>query len=91
MKIFLIPALLFTALISAQKKDSLKIIPMAKVNPLQHKPMDSSIAKIYKMPVAKPKNPKLYPGLKAVTKTDSVLFKIPNLLKPNPPKKLAAK
>jgi len=45
---------------------------------------------LYKMSVAKPKNPELYASLKA-PKRDTTLYKIPNLLEVAKPPKLAAK
>lgn len=51
---------------------------------------DSSIAKLYKMPVAKPKTPEVYSSLK-VPKKDTKLYKIPNLLDVAKPPKLSVK
>ncbi|WP_435523374.1 hypothetical protein [Chryseobacterium indoltheticum] len=51
---------------------------------------DSSIAKLYKMPVAKPKNPEIYSSLKAPKKAP-ILHKIPNLLDVAKPPKLSVK
>jgi hypothetical protein len=52
--------------------------------------IDSTIAKLYRMPVAKPKNPELYLSLKA-PKIDTALYKTPNLLNVAKRPKLAAK
>lgn len=49
-----------------------------------------SIAKLYKMPVAKPKNPEIYSSLKA-PKKDTTLHKMPNLLDVAKPPKLSVK
>jgi len=51
---------------------------------------DSAIAKLYKMPVAKPKDSLIYSSLKAPEKNNSQ-FKIPNVLKPLKNKKLSRK
>lgn len=76
------------------KIDSIKFPKMEKpfiVKPtLEITKFDSSIAKLYKMPVAKPKNPEIYSSLKAPRK-DTKLHKMPNLLDIARPPKLSAK
>lgn len=100
MKIYIIGFVLLSLALSAQaslrkplKVDSAKF-PKIEKSLLVTSPnvtkLDSSIAKLYKMPVAKPKNPELYASLKA-PKRDNTLYKIPNLLEVAEPPKLAAK
>lgn len=75
------------------KIDSIKFPKIEKsfiVTPLDASKFDSSIAKLYKMPVAKPKNPEIYSSLKA-PKKDTTLHKMPNLLDVAKPPKLSVK
>lgn len=102
MKLLLIITILSSIPFSAQvssriplKIDSIKFPKIEKpfiVTPLSEiTKFDScSIAKLYKMPVAKPKNPTLYSSLKAPQK-DTTLYKIPNILDVAKPAKLAVK
>ena len=100
MKIILAVALLSSISFSAQvsprkplKIDSTKFPKIEKsaiVLPLDVPKFDTSIAKLYKMPIAKPKYPELYSSLKA-PKKDSTLHKMPNLLDVAKPPKLSAK
>jgi len=75
------------------KIDSIKFPKIEKpfiVTPLDVSKFDSSIAKLYKIPVAKPKNPEIYSSLKA-PKKDTTLYKMPNLLDVAKPPKLSVK
>lgn len=100
MKIYSGAFILFSVALSAQtsvrkplKLDSTKFPKIEKQAIVLSSDMtkfDSSIAKLYKMPVAKPKNPELYSSLKA-PKKDTTLHKIPNLLNVAKPAKLASK
>lgn len=101
MKLLLIITILSSIPFSAQvssriplKIDSIKFPKIEKpfiVTPLSEiTKFDSSIAKLYKIPVAKPKNPTLYSSLKAPQK-DTTLYKIPNILDVAKPAKLAVK
>ncbi|UFH32589.1 hypothetical protein LNP04_02435 [Chryseobacterium sp. C-71] len=81
-----------TSLIEPLKRDSLDlhnfnspIIPETEPTSI-----DSSLVKLYKMPVAKPDNPKIYSSLKATVKSNTQ-FKIFNPLDSLKAKKLAAK
>ncbi|MBO6183504.1 MAG: hypothetical protein J6O88_02270 [Chryseobacterium sp.] len=99
-KLLLIPilsSLSFSAQVSTRvplKIDSIKFPKIEKpfiATPLSEiTKFDSSIAKLYRIPVAKPKNPVLYSSLKALKK-DSTLHKMPNLLDVAKPPKLSAK
>ncbi|MFL9832709.1 hypothetical protein [Chryseobacterium terrae] len=97
--LFIIPILSsisFSAQITPRKPlkvDSIKFPKFEKsiiVKPADSSKFDISIAKLYKMPVAKPKNPELYSSLKA-PKKDTTLHKIPNLMDVARPPKLSAK
>ncbi len=100
MKLLLIITILSSIPFSAQvssriplKIDSIKFPKIEKllnITPPVITKFDSSIAKLYKMPVAKPKNPTLYSSLKAPQK-DTTLYKIPNILDVAKPAKLAVK
>lgn len=100
MKIYNGAFILFSVVLSAQttvrkplKLDSTKFPKIEKqtlVLQSDNTKFDSSIAKLYKMPVSKPKNPELYSSLKA-PKRDTTLHKIPNLLDVVKPQKLASK
>lgn len=101
MKIYICSFILISGAISAQispekplKLDSAKfhkIDPYIMVNPTEVLKFEtSSIARLCKMPIAKPKNPKVYSSLKAIKK-DTTLYKIPNLFDKTKPSKLAAK
>lgn len=100
MKLLLIITILSSIPFSAQvssriplKIDSIKFPKIEKllnITPPVITKFDSSIAKLYKMPVAKPKNPTLFSSLKAPQK-DTTLYKIPNILDVAKPAKLAAK
>jgi hypothetical protein len=75
------------------KTDSVKFPKIEKsfiVTPSDTSKYDISIAKLDKMPVAKPKKPELYSSLKA-PKKDTTLHKIPNLLDAAKPPRLSAK
>lgn len=99
-KLLLIPilsSLSFSAQVSTRvplKIDSIKFPKIEKpfiTTPLSEiTKFDSSIAKLYKMPVAKPKNPEIYSSLKA-PKKDSTLHKMPNLLDIAKPPRLSVK
>ena len=98
-KLLIIPILSsvsFSAQVSSRiplKIDSIKFPKIEKsliVTPSEITKFDSSIARLYKMPVAKPKNPEIYSSLKA-PKKDSTLHKMPNLLDVAKPPKLSAK
>lgn len=98
-KLLIIPILSsipFSAQVSHRlplKIDTIKFPKIGKsliVTPSEITKFDSSIARLYKMPVAKPKNPEIYSSLKA-PKKDSTLHKMPNLLDVAKPPKLSAK
>ncbi|OBW43037.1 hypothetical protein AB670_00580 [Chryseobacterium sp. MOF25P] len=98
-KLLIIPILSsvsFSAQVSSRiplKIDSIKFPKIEKsliVTPSEITKFDSSIAKLYKMPVAKPKNHEMYSSLKA-SKKDTTLHKMPNLLDVAKPPKLSAK
>lgn len=98
-KLLIIPILSsvsFSAQVSSRiplKIDSIKFPKIEKsllVTPSEITKFDSSIAKLYKMPVAKPKDPAIYSSLKA-PKKDTTLHKMPNLLDVAKPPKLSAK
>lgn len=98
-KLLIIPILSsisFSAQVSPRiplKIDSIKFPKIEKpfiVTPLDASKFDSSIAKLYKMPVAKPKNPEIYSSLKA-PKKDTTLHKMPNLMDVAKPPKLSVK
>ncbi|MCX8532593.1 hypothetical protein [Chryseobacterium luquanense] len=99
MKLLLI-TILNSVAISAQispikslKIDSAKLLKLEKpfiLKPSAVSDFDSSIAKLCKMPVVKPKNPNLYSSLKTLN-GNTTLYKTPNLLDVAQPPKLAAK
>lgn len=81
-----------TSLVEPLKRDSLDLHKfnspiIAETGPVS---IDSAIAKLYKMHVAKPENPEIYSSLKA-TKKSSIQFKILNSLDTLKVKKLATK
>ena len=57
---------------------------------LQENPIDSTLVQLYKMPVAKPKNPEIYSSLNRLVKRNTQ-FKILNSLDSIKSKKLATK
>jgi len=98
-KLLIIPILSsisFSAQVSPRiplKIDSIKFPKIEKpfiVTPLDVSKFDSPIAKLYKIPVAKPKNPEINSSLKA-PKKDTTLYKMPNLLDVAKPPKLSVK
>lgn len=97
MKIFIPLCVLGTTLITAQTKvrpklDSLPLlnIPQAQIFTPNTDSLNAHIANLYKMPVAKPKNPEMYSSLKAIVPNSKLHF-IPNLIQPVPEKKVAVK
>lgn len=100
MKIYIVALILSSASFSAQISprkpliiDSTKLPKIEKSiikTPSDVSKFDTAIAKLYKMPVAKPKNLELYSSLKA-PKKDSTLHKIPNILDAAKRHKLALK
>lgn len=99
MKISILSFLLFSAIFSAQteladppKNDSIDIF---KPDPaftavVDQNSIDSAITKLYKMPVAKPKNPERYSILRASVKNYSST-KIPNSMEKFNERKLKEK
>lgn len=88
MKIIVGTFLLFSGLFSAQttrieplKRDRLNFHKFSSpiVTETEHSSTDSAIAKLYKMPVAKPANPEIYSSLQAPVKSYNQ-FKILNPL-----------
>lgn len=98
-KLLIIPILSsisFSAQVSSRiplKIDSIKFPKIEKsaiVLPSDVPKFDTSIAKLYKMPILKPKYPEFYSSLKA-PKKDTTLHKMPNLLDVAKPPKLSVK
>ena len=99
MKIIFGSFLLFSSLFSAQtsrveplKRDSLDLHKFNSpiITETESASLDSTLVKLYKMPVAKPKNPEIYSSLKATVKSNTQ-FKILNPLDSLKTKKLAAR
>lgn len=94
--VFILFSITFSAQVSPRKPLKIDSIPFLKIEksaimlPLDVPKFDTSIAKLYKMPIAKPKYPVLYSSLKA-PKKDSTLHRMPNLLDVAKPPKLSAK
>ncbi len=97
--ITLLSSISFSAQVSSRKLlkiDTLKFPkiekPFVKTPLLQITNLDSAIAiaKLYKMPVAKPKNPEIYASLKA-PKKNTTLYRMPNIFDAVKPPQLAAK
>lgn len=95
--ITLLSSISFSAQVSSRKLlkiDTLKFPkiekPFVKTPLLQITNLDSAIAKLYKMPVAKPKNPEIYSSLKA-PKKNMTLYRMPNIFDAVKPPQLAAK
>ncbi|MCI3936259.1 hypothetical protein MQX03_03560 [Chryseobacterium aahli] len=81
-----------TSLIEPLKRDSLDLYKFNSPIITETEPtsIDSTLVKLYKMPVAKPENPELYSSLKTTVKSNTQ-FKILNPLDSLKTKKLAAK
>jgi len=99
MKIIFGSFLLFSGLFSAQtslveplKRDSLDLHKFNSpiITETESGSIDSTLVQLYKMPVAKPKNPEIYSSLKATVKSNTQ-FKILNPLDSLKTKKMAAK
>ena len=98
MKIIFGLFLLLSGLFSAQttleplKRDSLDLhkFNLPIITETEPTSIDSTLVKLYKMPVAKPENPEVYSSLKATVKSNTQ-FKILNPLDSLKTKKLAAK
>lgn len=81
-----------TTLVEPLKRDSLDLHKFNSpiITQTESASIDSTLVKLYKMPVAKPKNPEIYSSLKATVKS-STQFKILNPLDSLKTKKLATK
>jgi len=99
MKIIFASFLFFSGFISAQtsrveplKRDSLDLHKFNSpiITETEQASVDSALAKLYKMHVAKPENPEIYSSLKATVKSN-IQFKILNPLDSLKTKKLATK
>lgn len=98
MKIIFGSFLLLSGIFSAQtaleplKRDSLDLhkFDSSIITETEPASIDSTLVKLYKMPVAKPENPEIYSSLKATVKSNTQ-FKILNPLDSFKTKKLATK
>ncbi|WP_144281677.1 hypothetical protein [Chryseobacterium echinoideorum] len=99
MKILIVGIFTFSGLLSAQTE--IKPLPIDRskfldkkntvvFDSISKKPLDSSIAKLYKMPVHQPEKTHLYSAFKAQP-TDSTKHKMPNALEPALKSKIASK
>lgn len=81
-----------TSLIEPLKRDSLDLhkFNLPIITETEPTSIDSTLVKLYKIPVAKPENPEIYSSLKATVKSNTQ-FKILNPLDSLKTKKLAAK
>lgn len=81
-----------TSLVEPLKRDSLDLYKFNSPIITETEPasIDSTLVKLYKMPVAKPENPEIYSSLKATVKSNTQ-FKILNPLDSLKTKKLATK
>lgn len=81
-----------TSLLEPLKRDSLDLHKFNSPIITETEPtsIDSTLVKLYKMPVAKPENPEIYSSLKATVKSNTQ-FKILNPLDSFKTKKLATK
>lgn len=81
-----------TTLVEPLKRDSLDLHKFNSpiITETESASIDSTLVKLYKMPVVKPENPEIYSSLKATVKSNTQ-FKILNPLDSLKTKKLAKK